>query len=364
MNVGASKIPAAYDALSGEIHASIASALIEESRMIASALTHHLRQSCSSGGRMDARALLSSSGLDRNLNEACGGHVSGWSIAIGDQQAGMGDDSLWGQTLASRGKLKGDGNTAELERRSSDILFGFDQKLDEQWLVGVAAGYTETRLDASVRGSKSDFDTYRLAAYSSYREGNLNARLGASYAMHEIDSRRDVAFSGFSERANAGYDAHTAQVFGELSYVVDTEMVALEPFVGHSHSCYKSDTIKEKGGDASLRSDGDQSITQSTIGLRAAKHIDLGQEADLIVRGSVGWQHAFGSTQADASMRFAQGGDSFKVEGAPMARDAALVGAGVDMAISERSRLSANYAGQFSDKSRDHAVSLTYAYRF
>ncbi|SDY01337.1 autotransporter-associated beta strand repeat-containing protein [Pseudomonas kuykendallii] len=362
--LGASEIPAAYDALSGEIHASTASALIEESRMIASAVTDRLRQSCSSGGRMDARALLSPSGLDRNLNEPCGGQVSGWSMAIGDEPAGRGDESLWGQTLASRGKLKGDGNTAELERRSSGILFGFDQKLDEQWRVGVAAGYAETTLDASARGSKSDVDTYHLAAYSSYREGNFNARFGASYAMHEIDSRRDVAFSGFSERAKAGYDAHTAQVFGELSYVIDTQMVALEPFVGLSHSRYRSDTIREKGGDASLRSDGDQTITQSTVGLRAAKHIDLGQEADLIVRGSVGWQHAFGSTQADASMRFAQGGDSFKVEGAPMARDAALVGAGVEMAISERSRLSANYAGQFSDKSRDHTVSLTYSYRF
>ncbi len=135
--------------------------------------------------------------------------------------------------------------------------------------------------------------------------------------MHEIDSGCDVAFSGLSERTNAGYDARSAQVFGELGYVIDTQMVALEPVVGLSHSRYKSDTIKEKGGDACLRSDGDQSITQSTIGLRAAKHIDLGREADLIVRGSVGWQHAFGRTQADASMRFAQGGDSFKVEGAP-----------------------------------------------
>lgn len=35
--------------------------------------------------------------------------------------------------------------------------------------------------------------------------------------------------------------------------------------------------VTEKGGDASLRSDGDQSITQSTIGLRAAEHIDLGR---------------------------------------------------------------------------------------
>lgn len=362
--LSADEIPAAYDALTGEIHASTASALIEEAQMIASAVTDRMRQSCSSGGQMDARALLSPSSLDRTLNEPCSEQMSSWSMAIGDDQPAVGDESLWGQTLASRGKLKGDSNTAELERRSSGIMFGFDQKLDEQWRIGVAAGYTETKLEASERGSKSDVDSYHLAAYSSYREGNFNARFGASYAMHEIDSRRDVAFSGFSERAKADYDARTAQVFGELSYVIDTEMVALEPFVGLSHSRYKSDTIKEKGGDSSLRSDGDQSITQSTVGLRAAKHIDLGQEADLIVRGSVGWQHAFGSTQADASMRFTAGGDSFKVEGAPMGRDAALVGAGVDMAISERSRLSANYAGQFSDKSRDHAVSLTYSYNF
>jgi RecJ-like exonuclease len=38
-------------------------------------------------------------------------------------------------------------------------------------------------------------------------------------------------FPGFSDDTSAKYNAHTAQVFGELGYRIDTNRVAFEPFV-------------------------------------------------------------------------------------------------------------------------------------
>jgi autotransporter-associated beta strand protein len=362
--LGADELPAAYDSLSGEVHASTASAMIGEANLIGSTVNDRMRQACSSGSNQNARLLLAPNGLAEYRNEPCTESISAWGLNIG--QPGQQDykNDAWGQTIAGRGKLKGNSNTSSLERSSAGMMIGFDRKWDEEWRVGVAAGYLESTVKASDRRSESDVTSYVMSAYASRHDGNFNTRLGISHSLHEIESKRDISIANFSQRAKADYDARTTQLFGELSYVFDLESIALEPFAALSHSRYRSDRATEKGGDASLSTKNKHNVTQSTTGLRAAKRLDLNDDIDMVVRGSLGWQHTFGSNEAEGRMRFVQGGDSFKVDGSPMSKDAAVVGAGVDMAVSERSRLAANYQGQFSSEARDHSVSLTFSYSF
>ncbi|GGK08788.1 autotransporter-associated beta strand repeat-containing protein [Pseudomonas matsuisoli] len=362
--LSAEELPAAYDSLTGELHASTASAMIGEANLIGNTVNDRMRQSCGSGSTRDARFLLAPNGLTTYRNEPCSESVSTWGLNIGNPGTPDYQNDAWGQTIAGWGKLKGDSNTSSLDRSSAGIMIGFDRKWDDDWRVGIAAGYLESTLKANDRASESDVTSYVLSAYASRQYGNVNTRLGVSHSLHEIESKRDINIADFSQRAKADYDARTTQFFGELSYVFDLESVALEPYAALSHSRYRSDRATEKGGEASLSAKSKQNSTQSNVGLRVAKGLDFGEDVDVVVRGSLGWQHAFGSNEADASMRFVQGGEGFKVDGSPMARDAAVVGAGVDMAVSERSRLAASYQGQYSSESRDHSLSLTFSYAF
>ncbi len=50
---------------------------------------------------------------------------------------------------------------------------------------------------------------------------------------------------------------------------------------------------------------------------------------------SLGWQHAFGDVSSSANLAFVGGGSAFSVSGVPIARDAALVGAGVRIRLLE-----------------------------
>ncbi|WP_246707923.1 autotransporter domain-containing protein [Ensifer oleiphilus] len=61
------------------------------------------------------------------------------------------------------------------------------------------------------------------------------------------------------------------------------------------------------------------------------------------------------STSASEARAFS-GGDAFSVAGAPIARDAAIVEAGVDFNIAPSATLDVNYCGQIGSGVSDHGV--------
>jgi fibronectin-binding autotransporter adhesin len=54
----------------------------------------------------------------------------------------------------------------------------------------------------------------------------------------------------------------------------------------------------------------------------------------------------------------------FTITGAPIARNAALVEAGLDLVISANASLGVTYAGQLAEDARDHAFKANLAVRF
>ncbi|MGB3124050.1 MAG: autotransporter domain-containing protein, partial [Pseudomonas sp.] len=305
LNADAAGARAAFDSLSGEIHASTASAMLEDSRYIRDAVNERLRQpGCYRED--DPRNSLAPS-ENRLSSEGCHGEMVGWMRVLG----------TWGH-------MGGDSNTAKLDRNLGGFLLGTDKQVDDAWRVGVAAGYTRSDLDAKRRSSSADVDSYHLMAYTAYQQEAFAARMGVAYSWHDIESKRDVAVGGVGQRLKADYKARSAQVFGEVGYTIETGSVALEPFAGLAYVNYDSDTLKEKGGSAALRGDADQDVTFSTLGVRIGQTLTLGNGSKITPRGSIGWRHAFGDTKPDADLSFINGGASFSTQGVPIAKDSAV----------------------------------------
>lgn len=336
---------AAFDSLSGEIHASTASALLEDSRYIRDAVNERLRQpGCYRED--DPRNSLAPS-ENRLSSAGCHGEMVGWMRVLG----------TWGH-------MGGDSNTAKLDRNLSGFLLGTDKQVDDAWRVGMAAGYTRSDLDAKRRSSSADVDSYHLMAYTAYQQEAFAARMGVAYSWHDIESKRDVAVGGAGQRLKADYKARSAQVFGEVGYTLETRSVVVEPFAGLAYVNYDSDTLKEKGGSAALRGDADQDVTFSTLGVRIGQTLTLGNGSKITPRGSIGWRHAFGDTKPDADLSFINGGGSFSTQGVPIAKDSAVVEAGVDYQISQNGKLGLGYSGQLSRNDKDHAMTISFSLGF
>jgi outer membrane autotransporter protein len=106
--------------------------------------------------------------------------------------------------------------------------------------------------------------------------------------------------------------------------------MALEPFAGIAFVKVDTDSFKEHGEVAALRSGGfDEDVSYSTLGLRAATTMHV---SNLIVTPKVAaaWQHAFDDVTPGAALAFASTGIGFDITGVPLAENSLLVEAGLD----------------------------------
>ncbi|MDI6837222.1 MAG: autotransporter domain-containing protein [Rhizobiaceae bacterium] len=333
----------AFDALSGEIHASVKTALIEES--------HFVRDSVSE------RLQAAFSGVPSSSMQTMAYGPVGLHSAPADADGLL----AWGHAFGAWGSSDGDGNAAALDRSIGGFLAGIDGAFSPDVRVGLLTGYSHTYFASDDRSSSGSSDDYHIGVYGGGRWDAFRFTGGLAYTWHDIGTDRSVAFNGFSDRLSAAYDAHTFQAFGEAGYRIDTANGFFEPFAGLAHVNLRTGAFSEDGGAAALAAGAQSTATTfTTIGLRVAS--DLGAP-DLRAHGTLGWRHAFGDTVPQSTQAFA-GGDAFTVAGTPIAEDAAVIEAGLDFDIATGARLGLSYNGQIAADAREHGFKARIDVRF
>ena len=120
----------------------------------------------------------------------------------------------------------------------------------------------------------------------------------------------------------------------------------------------------ETGGAAALTTNGsNDNVGYSTLGLRMASSTPL-YGTTVTPRASFAWQYAFGDTTPDLSLAFAQSGVGFSVLGVPLARNSAVMEAGVDLKLSPSARLGISYVGRFAGDLQDNGIEGSLLWRF
>ncbi|MDZ5699001.1 autotransporter domain-containing protein [Chelativorans sp. M5D2P16] len=341
VQLGEDEASVAFDSLSGEVHASTAGMLLDDSRFLREAVSKRVNSA------FDTEA---------TLPEPLAFGPDGVKALPGDERL-----VFWTSGYGSWGEREGDDNAADFDRSLGGLFLGADAQVSDNWRVGAIAGYGRSSFDADDRASSGSVNSYHLGLYGGARYGAVGVNLGTAYTWHDVETERMVDFSGFQETLSADYDASTAQAFGEINYRIETERATFEPFLGLAHVRVDTDGFRENG-DAALTGDGSVDATFSTIGVRAATEFSVG-ETQARAHGLVGWRHAFGDTTPQFSHSFA-GGDRFSVAGAPIAKDAAVLQAGIDFDLSPDATLGVSYSGQFADNVSDHGFKADFKVRF
>ncbi|WP_440506997.1 autotransporter outer membrane beta-barrel domain-containing protein [Serratia nevei] len=321
----------AFRQLSGQIHADIASALVNDSRYLREALNGRLRQ---------AEGLASSSAIKAD------------------------EGGAWAQLLGAWDHASGDANATGYQASTYGVLVGLDSAAADDWRLGVATGYTRTSLPGGY-GSKADSDNYHLAAYGDKQFGALALRGGAGYTWHRIDTKRSVNYGMQSDRDTAKYSARTEQLFAEAGYSVQGEWLNLEPFVNLAYVNFENNGIAESGGAAALRGNKQHTdATVSTLGLRADTEWQVSAGTTVALRSELGWQHQYGGLERGTGLRFNGGNAPFVVGSVPVSRDGMVLKAGAEVAVNENATLSLGYGGLLSQHHQDNSVNAGFTWRF
>ena len=328
--------------LSGEIHASVKTAMLEDSRFVREAANNRLLGAlCAPGTNITAKA----DGSKTSVPSDC---------AQGD------DTTAWGRIFGAKGRLSGDGNSTSLDRSTSGVFVGADTAVAGGWRVGGLMGYGHSTYDASAAGSSATSDDYHAGVYGGNHWNNTSLRLGTSYTWNRLDTQRSVSFPGFVNNLHAKSDASTAQVFGEIGQRVDVDRVALEPFAALAYVRARTSGFNESVGLSALTANtGSSDVTFGTLGVRASAEFDDTTR----VRTLVGWRHGFGGMAVTNTQALA-GSMAFTVYGVPLARDVGVLEAGIETRLQANLTLEVQYSGQFGAHVRDNGVRANMAWKF
>ena len=349
---------AALDALSGEIHATTQSVLINDSRFVREAML----------GRLMQAYYTTSTGQITPLG-AGGPMLSPSMLAPSDGQippppAETSSLSLWTNAYGSWTNFDGSQGNAGTDSSVGGFISGLDTRVYGNWRAGIAGGYSQSNFSIDGLHSFGAAKATHLGVYTGGGLGPFALRGGGAWAWSTIDTSRDVIFPGFFEHEAATYRANVAQAFGEVAYPVNLNGIAVEPFADLAFVSATTGSFKEQGGLAALRgSNNTTDVGYSVLGLRAARTFEWDSTA-VTPHLSAAWQHALGDVEPDAVLAFVTTGAGFDVVGVPLAEDSLLVETGFDFNVNQHATLGFAYSGQFSASVQDNAVKGRFVWRF
>jgi outer membrane autotransporter protein len=366
LNQTATTAGSTFDALSGEIHGSVQTTMLDDSVFVREALLGRLRQASFAGEPGPLGALgYAGPRLAYGPGDACAADL-GFPVKAAPARTALTPDwTWWTQAVGSWGQIDGNGNAGGVRRDLGGAFTGVDRRFGDNWRAGVASGYSYSSVSDNARLSSAHIDTAYAAAYAGANYGAFSFRSGATGAWNMVNTGRSIVFPGFVDAATARYDAATAQVFGEAAYAKALGNLAVEPFAGLAWVHLTTGSFAEVGGVAALggaRKDDD--VGYSSLGVRFATSFALANGMMLIPRAAATWEHAFGDVNPVAALTFLSTAASFTAGGVPLAGDTAIIDAGFDVRINPHAKIGLSYFGQLASGAQDHAVKGNFTWNF
>ncbi|MBV9521052.1 MAG: autotransporter domain-containing protein [Hyphomicrobiales bacterium] len=352
----------AFDALSGEIHATAVSAAFEDDRLPREAILDRLSQPL-------ATPLL---GVSSTMTAAYAADLpsrKGPPLAPVDvrmYQPRIFD--LWGQSFGDWGHGSSNGNATSFGRSTGGFVIGGDVSTigfaGSEWRVGAAGGYTDDKVNVGRRLSSADFENVFGGIYAGVSLGGVQVRTGALYGSNSLSTSRSIAFPGFSDTAASSSGGTTAQAFTEAGYRIPlpgmrfgtfgVSHASFQPFIGAAAIEIHLNGFNEIGGPAALTGFARNfNFATSTLGLRVEGNVDA--PVPLTAHALLGWRRAYGDLVPSVFLAFQNASQSFAVAGVPIDRDALLAQAGLDYAVTSAIKVGVSYSGQFGHRVYDQA---------
>jgi outer membrane autotransporter protein len=255
-----------------------------------------------------------------------------------------------------------------VSQSSGGLFVGGDGAVGGGWRLGGALGYIGSHSSIADTASRTNVDSYTATLFGGRNfpvgPGHVRFMAGAAYTWHDIDTKRDVAAGSLAQRLESSYHASSTQVFTELGYRLPLgDAYSIEPYAGVAWNQLRTRDFDETGGTAALHGAGSSDdVTSTTLGLRGA-WLFGSERAPGRLTATLGWRHAMGDVKPRQELAF-EGGSTFSVTGVPIARDAAVLGLGAEMAITRNTTAGVAYDAQFGGGNRQQSGQLKLAMRF
>ena len=302
-----------------------------------------------------AEQLAGIEGTERNaaapqLAQAGQGNRSAGSFSVWTNGGG-----LWGNA---------DGDPANdvvgFDQDTWGVMLGADYQIDRNWLVGLGGVYQDSNVDFE-DGDQAEIDGFQVGGFVTYTaDSGFYGDGSFSVGWFDYDTQRQVQIGPFLQSTAEGEtDAFVFTGALEFGYLWQAGGFLFQPLAGLEYTHASIDGFTETGADPFnlVVSDRDADSLESRLGFVASTELDLGGMM-LVPEVRAEWRHEFLDDNDEVTAAFVgQPGSSFTAIGSEFGRDAAVVGAGLTLRVTDSIDAFVDYDGRFQSDYQAHAVS-------
>lgn len=181
-----------------------------------------------------------------------------------------GPESRWGLFAdggAAFGTQKSSVNQTGYDFTLGGFTAGGDYRVADNFLLGLATGYSHTAAGFHGSGGTVNANTWPLNAYAAYFPGALYAYGSVGYALNLFDLERGLDFGGLSRTANSATTGHQFNLYGETGYDFKVGRSILTPAATLAYSRIWVNSFSEDNAGSLNLQVGSQSAASLQTGL-------------------------------------------------------------------------------------------------
>jgi autotransporter-associated beta strand protein len=267
---------------------------------------------------------------------------------------------IWGGFTANHGDDRRRNGAADGDRDTFGGITGADVALGANAHIGIAGGYTRTRLNLDGSDARGRVRNIHLLSYGEVDINRVVLRGTWGYTCSRLSTRRTIDVVGITGRDRAHYRGQALHGAVEIGYRMPLGRGNLTPFARATAVRMHTAGFGEEGGETALVGASRTSTAKFTqVGARLS--LALGDAVQL--GGSLGWQHGFGTLASRARLRF-DSGDLFEVSGTSLSRDAVMPSLALSWLVSPGLSVGAGYSGTYGKRQNDSSGRLTLSIGF
>lgn len=255
----------------------------------------------------------------------------------------------WLSGFGGAGGIDGSGDTHGMGYAIGGVAGGMEHRFDPTMLAGIAAGYIRSGYGTNGISGSGSSDTFSAALYSSYAPGNwyVDGVLGYGYDDGMLD--RSIVFPGVARGASGVPTDNEFLSSVETGYRVALgERTVVTPFAAMQGIVIFENAFAESGAGAIDLHVQNQTTgsARSVLGAELTHGLPVGLSAPLSLTLRAGWGHEFADVSRSITASFdGLPGAAFTVNGAPVPRDAAVIGIGASLNVQPSVDLFLRYDG-------------------
>jgi outer membrane autotransporter protein len=332
---------AAFDAMSGEIYGSLATISIENNERFLRSISQRMQMHSMTQGfdvasnQADSSLLYvnrTTSSLDRLADR-----MSGWTT--------------WCEGYGVGASLANNGNASGLGYSTGGLIVGVERPLDEYTLLGFAGGYANSHTTLQSRPDGAEIDGGQFTAYLHREFGDGYLTGVGGYGRNSFDVGRSIAFGSIDRSVDSKYDGNNYSTYVELGRNIRGRNLYWQPFGALEYIGVQQNGFTETGAnsmDLDVQAMNANAF-RSLLGTRFLAAFRTQSDHLLTWNASAMWRHEFlnDGRVLDASF-VGQTDTAFAAYGVNVDRDAAILGTGLNYALSSHCSLYANYDLVFS----------------